>query len=146
MINRVVAERLIENLTGTKPINHQQGHWLGGSNLGGDVFVVSEDDKWGCATSACAAGHIFIDEADPGMAFNASTQRVYANLEDANKKVNGVKIDKWAGEKLGITDFDQQQFLFFQFNGTKDTVNRIKYLLRFPDPLDLDLYDENVNY
>lgn len=140
-MNIDVAERLIENLEASlnddsSVISHNQNVWLTDHT---DVFVISEDNKWGCATDGCAAGFIYLEEAPIGFVFDAPAERVFpsqaAHKAFKNKDDGfeyGTKIDSWAADILDI-DYDQLIFLFYQFGTTEETINRVKFLMKHDD-------------
>jgi len=142
-VNLEVAERLIDNLE-IERIIHNQDIWLSDHTT---VFVISEEDKWSCATSGCAAGFVYVEEAPVGFVFDTSSEFVFNSRKDFEAYENdldhsGIRIDKWAGDVLGI-NHDQQMFLFYNFEDTEEIVNRIRFLIGNDD---VDLYDPDRLY
>lgn len=136
-MNIDVAERLIRNLEASLDdemlmIDHNQNIWLSDHT---DVFVVSGHDRWSCATSGCAAGFIFLEEAPTGFVFDTTSERVFPSqkvhkdfiVQNPGFEV-GYRIDSWAADILGI-NHDQTIFLFFQYGDTEETINRIRFLM-----------------
>jgi hypothetical protein len=142
-VNLEVAGRLIGNLEAER-IAHNQDIWMQDHT---DVFVISVDDRWSCATSACAAGFIFLEEAPSGFVFNSSNEMVYDSVGSMeNDRMSSVpvgrRIDRWAGDVLGISKEDQY-FLFYSGGDTEDTINRIRFLMLVADRND---YDSSEDY
>lgn len=147
-MNQEVAERLINNLN-NQIITHNQYCWV---RNGGNIFVISEDDRWGCATAACAAGFVYLQEAAPDMVFDSQTELVFTDYETyrvyedywdtepqflSQKLTNDyeefmkdrkpAEIADWAAEVLEI-DEAQAEFIFFQFGDTRETINHINFI------------------
>lgn len=142
-MNREVIERLIDNLE-NKPIKHSQGSWL---RNGKDIFVVSPEDRWSCATTGCAAGFIFLTEAPAGYVLDVISERIFRSEEDYatfQNKFNeyvrtrcsygdipfelGTKISRWAANQMDI-DYEQAYDLFYDFGDTNHIIDRLKELL-----------------
>lgn len=141
-MNVEVAERLITNLL-RKPIKHNQKIWLRAAS---DTFVVSSTDKWSCATSGCAAGFLFLEDAPVGSVFALSAERIFSsevdfdlfsksfsNYEDPrdyyrNKKL-GTSVTNWGAEMLGITSTEAHD-LFYDMSDTEGIVAKLRRLIR----------------
>lgn len=137
-----VANRLVDNLV-KGPIGHYQGSWLADHS---DIFVVSSTDKWSCATSGCAAGFMFLEEAEPGTVFDSNTECIYKSAdayEEFWMDVQDGEFDPdedsyermfdWGIKILGINE-SQGQFLFMDLSAsTEETINKLKFLMRFSD-------------
>lgn len=132
-----VAERLIANLD-HKPIKHNQGSWL---TNGKSVFVISPDDRWSCATSGCAAGFLFLEEAPEGTIFDVSQERIFTDIDEKNafttemsktypnwSELPGTPVVQWGANILGIT-FTDAYDLFYDFGETNDIVHKIQALM-----------------
>jgi hypothetical protein len=150
-VNKEVGERLVGNLQADL-IRHNQDSWL--EDHGDLIVISSEKTRWTCATSACAAGFVWLEEAPIGSVFDSDTAYVFDNEEEAMKLLsndpdiaaeaftNAVEIGAWASEKLGI-DAEQEEFLFYQFDDTAETINRVKFLLTGAD---VDQYELYIRY
>ena len=149
MPNIEVFDRLIDNIILEKT-SHNQGCWITDHT---NVFTINTEDRWSCATSACAAGFVWLAEAPPDSVFDSDRESVYSfedhrKMLDLLRKANtlydrddyyngdavqdeakalGVPISTWAGEVLGINHSDAM-FLFYNFDGTTETLRRLRHL------------------
>jgi len=142
-----VAQRLIDNLE-AQLIVHDQDVWLTDHTT---LFQIDPEDKWSCATSGCAAGFIWVEEADLRSVFDTSTEQVFNSLADYHAYYQGAvegwdylgtRIADWAGDKLGI-DNEQRCWLFYQFGDTDETINRVRFLMKNSD---INEYESYVAY
>lgn len=149
MINEEVADRLIENLQADNGVVHDQTIWLRDHK---NLFVISEDNRWGCATSGCAAGHVFLQEGTEGMVFSDHDAMVYPDmhiaklanywelgLEEFDENVSdgqiydaveqGIDIAEWAGKILGIweDELDSKELDIFEGIQAKSKVSFLFY-------------------
>jgi hypothetical protein len=139
-MNVDVAKRLIDNLK-TTPITHDQRVWL---KNGGNVFVISDTNRWDCATSGCACGFLFLEEAKEGMVFDTNRGRIFDNMADRDKYhsftdtdwpnyFKALKIGKsptsWGADILGI-DYDDADSLFYATeDDTEAIITRLERLI-----------------
>lgn len=137
MIHMGVAQRLKTNLE-LELIIHDQFIWL--ENDVEDLVIIENDkNRWSCATSGCAAGYVWIEEAPVGSVFDTISCRVYDSVKNAMNETDGILISNWSAEMLGLNEA-QEKFLFVQFGGTEETIRKIQFLMDHPDPAELDLY------
>jgi len=149
-MNIEVFERLVNNIKSDR-ISHHQSQWMKDHT---NTFVFTEETRWSCATSACAAGFVWLEEAEPGTVFDLDSELVMtpagyekyqmlhdrieeaydngdydeASVAEKERSSAGVKIADWAAEKLGIDDYDAN-FLFYNFDSTEETLRRIYHLM-----------------
>lgn len=151
-MNNEVALRLISNLERER-IAHDQTSWLRDHT---DKIVVTDEDRWTCATTGCAAGFIFLSEAPSGSVFDRGSEGIFTSMNACDKYYNflddegffdradvevPVDISEWAGAILGL-NYSQREFLFFSYGNTAETIDRIKFLMENPD-YDSDGYDRD---
>lgn len=154
MINVEVAERLINNLLADKII-HDQATWMIDHST---VFVISDSDRWSCATQACAAGFIFLQEAGDGMVFDLSLEQVFNSAEERNRYMDliedeewdkaekiEISLPDWAAEKLGIDKYEADWIFYDFLADTDQIVNKLRFLISNPYT-DISLYDDEVSY
>src|SRR6185437_4485482 len=149
-MNLGAFSRLIDNIEAER-IEHDQNTWMQDHT---DVFKINPDNRWTCATSACAAGFVWLQEAPDDSIFALNHEKVYTPEEfsryfEIDKLVNmaaeaedwdeenrlyeqrdtlGVRIDKWAADVIGI-DSSDSAFVFYNFDGTDETLRRLKHLM-----------------
>jgi hypothetical protein len=142
-----VAQRLLDNLE-EQLIVHDQDVWLIDHTT---LFEIDPDDRWSCATSGCAAGFIWLEEADERSVFDTSIERVFDTLNDWRLYDSeegedwfdlGDRIADWAGTKLGLNS-EQSCWLFYQFGDTEETINRVRFLMSNSD---INEYADYVAY
>lgn len=158
-MNRDAILRLIENLKAPR-IRHYQGTWLSDHS---DVLVISHGDRWSCATSGCAAGFTFLEEAEEGSVFDSTTEQVFSSMKQysawcasnlreprpgaaascTERSEDGVLMFDWARDKLGFTD-KQAMWVFMDFTcDTDNTINKLRFLLQAED---ISLYVSGMKY
>lgn len=142
-MNRDAILRLIENLKAPR-IRHYQGTWLSDHS---DVFVISHGDRWSCATSGCAAGFTFLEEAEEGSVFDSTTEQVFSSMKQysacTERSEDGVPMFDWARDKLGFTD-KQATWVFMDFTcDTDNIINKLRFLLQAED---ISLYVSGMKY
>lgn len=148
-MNVDVINRLIDNLL-YQEMEHKQDVWLVDHTV---LFVISDDNRWSCATSGCAAGYVFLSEAPEGSVFDADSSRVFHNLDESNAYRQavrdlddaeergiyydledveglylGIEISDWARDVMGIADWEAQN-IFFDFGGTEHIVSKLRQLI-----------------
>jgi hypothetical protein len=144
-MNNDVAERLISNLEKSM-IEHDQDVWLSDHS---EIFVISEGTRWTCATTGCAAGFTWLQEAPEGSVFDIMTGCVFDSLESLNTmkstgdyenfrhwtypSVPDEHISKWSAKTLGLANEKQLDFLFYNSSGTEGVIDRIRFLMEHPD-------------
>jgi hypothetical protein len=154
-MNNDVCERLIYNLE-HPVIWHDQCVWLSDHR---DIFVISEEDRWSCATSGCAAGFVFIQEAPDGSIFDAKMELVFNNLAEyyafsiwqervlseeerilsedlstpARESPSGERIMRWASQMLGLANPAQESFIFLAYDNAENIIARLRFLMAHPD-------------
>lgn len=124
-----VARRLINNLKDL-PIQHNQKSWL---KNGGHIFIVSETQRWSCATSGCAAGFLFLSEAPNGSIFDVAKERIFSSKAERDKydylSYTGETIVGWGARILQITP-DEAHDLFYDFSDTEGIIRKIEELIK----------------
>lgn len=142
-MNIEVLIRLKNNIIAEK-VKHDQITWL---RDGVNVFIVTDQNRWTCATTACAAGFIFLQEAPSGSVFDVKNECVfsdpqsYLKYKDAKDKwdrgegpavypsaYDSEGILTWAADVMGV-DWDVAEELFYNFGNTDEILDHIDALI-----------------
>jgi hypothetical protein len=137
-MNVEVTNRLIHNLQEDK-LRHYQGSWLEGTN---NVFVISPEKRWTCATSGCAAGFLFLSEAPEGAVFDVNLEMVFDNNEQYQSYLNedlddyeaenlwsDHHITSWAGDVLGIPSWQANELFYNTDADTREIIEQLQDML-----------------